>query len=230
MNARPKILLVEDDARMRTGIRANLEIEGYDAHCVSTCAEARRSLRDFSPDLLLLDRMLPDGDGMDLCHEIRRNGFVRPVIVLTAKGEEVDRVFGLETGADDYIVKPFSLRELMARIRGALRRSGSLEQPEGTVRVGAADVDFQQHRLLREGVEVEISALELELLRYLHTRRGQVVSRAALLENVWGRAHTLETRTIDNFVARLRKKIEPDPSRPRVLLTVHGSGYKLLAN
>jgi DNA-binding response OmpR family regulator len=228
MNSMLKILVVEDDPHMRRGICDNLEIEGYQPIGAGSIADARASLRVDVPSLVILDRMLPDGDGMVLCREVRRLGYQQPILLLTAKGEEVDCVLGLEAGADDYVVKPFSLRELLARVRVLLRRAGNPADASGPVTVGVAEVDFQRHRIVRDGAEVDASARELELLRYLVARRGQVVSRDALLENVWGKTHALETRTVDNFILRLRKKIEADPANPRVLLTVHGSGYKLV--
>jgi len=228
MNPGFRILVVEDDAKMLRGIRDNLEIEGYEALGASSIADARTALRLQAPDLVILDRMLPDGDGMLFCRESRRLGYSQPIVLLTAKGEEIDRVMGLESGADDYVVKPFSLRELLVRVRILLRRTRAPGADAGPVRVGVAEVDFQRHRIMRAGAELEVSARELELLQYLFAHRGRVVSREVLLENVWGRTHTLETRTVDNFIVRLRKKIESDPANPRVLVTVHGQGYKLL--
>jgi DNA-binding response OmpR family regulator len=172
--------------------------------------------------------MLPDGDSVSLCAELRADGFRKSIIMLTAKGEELDRVIGLESGADDYVVKPFSLREFLARVHAHLRRDDGWGTPQGWIDVGIAQVDFGRHRLVRAGADVEISAKELELLRYLVAHRGEVVSREVLLQEVWDRPHEVVTRTVDNFVVRLRKKIEPEPANPRYLVTVHGSGYKLL--
>jgi len=230
MSIRGTILLVEDDPGMRMGLEDNLRIEGYATASVQNCRDARRAIRERQPDLVILDRMLPDGDGVELCRHLRTDGFLQPIIMLTAKGEEMDKVVGLESGADDYLVKPFSLRELLARINANMRRSGAWRETDGAVRVGAASVDFQRHRLVRDGQEIECSAREIALLRYLVERRGQVVSRDTLLEVVWGRPQDIATRTVDNFIVRLRKKIEPDPSKPRILLTVHGSGYKLVVD
>jgi len=228
MNRKYTIMVVEDDPTMLRGLCDNLEVEGYETIGVGTVADARRDLRRLAPDLVILDRMLPDGDGMVFCRESRRLGFTQPMMLLTAKGEEIDRVVGLESGADDYVVKPFSLHEVLARVRILLRRSQVQPKERGPVTVGVAEVDFDRHRLVRDGVEVETSPRELELLRYLVSHRGRVVTRDALLENVWGRMHGIETRTIDNFVVRLRRKIERDPGSPKVLLTVHAQGYKLL--
>lgn len=228
MNGTPTILIVEDDAAMRMGLKDNLEIEGYRVIDVPTLREGKEATVRKHPDLVLLDLMLPDGNGIELCRELRAQGELLPIIMLTAKGEEVDKVLGLEMGADDYVVKPFSLRELLARIHAHLRRRHPQEGLQGSVRVGAAEVDFKRHLLIREGEALEISAKELELLRFLVAHRGQAISRETLLAQVWGHPQDIVTRTVDNFIVRLRKKIEPDPAHPRYLLTVHGSGYKLV--
>ena len=228
MSGTPTILIVEDDPAMRMGLQDNLEIEGYRVISALTLREGREAALKKNPDLFLLDLMLPDGNGIELCRELRAHGFPQSIIMLTAKGEEMDKVLGLEMGADDYMVKPFSLRELLARIHAHLRRSQALEGLQGPVRVGTAKIDFKRHLLTRDGEVLEISAKELELLRFLVAHRGRVVSRDILLAEVWGHPHDIVTRTIDNFIVRLRKKIEPDPTHPRYLLTIHGSGYKLV--
>jgi DNA-binding response OmpR family regulator len=228
MNDSPAILVVEDEPAMLAGLKDNLEIEGYRVMGAATLREAREAALKRSPDLLLLDLMLPDGNGTDLCRELRSRDVDLPIIILTAKGEEMDRVLGLENGADDYVVKPFSLRELFARIRAHLRRNASRDTTQAKVRIGAAEVDFSRHTLMRDGQVCEISAKELEVLRFLYVRRGKVVPRETLLAEVWGYPEDVVTRSVDNFIARLRKKIEPEPSHPRYLLTVHGSGYKLI--
>ena len=222
------ILIVEDDPAMRMGLQDNLEIEGYRVISALTLGEGREAALKKNPDLILLDLMLPDGNGIELCRELRAHGFPQSIIMLTAKGEEMDKVLGLEMGADDYMVKPFSLRELLARIHAHLRRSRALEGLQGPVRVGTAKIDFKRHLLTRDGEVLEISAKELELLRFLVAHRGRVVSRDTLLAEVWGHPQDIVTRTVDNFIVRLRKKIEPDPTHPRYLLTIHGSGYKLV--
>lgn len=228
MSHKATILVVEDDPAMRSGLADNFEIEGYQVIAAGTVREGREAAVRRHPDLVLIDVMLPDGSGFDLCRTLRAQGFARPILMLTARGEELDRVLGLETGADDYIVKPFSLRELLARIRAHLRRERVAAVPAGTVRVGVAEADFARHRLLRDGQELEVSAKEMELLRYFVTHRGEALSRDTLLADVWGHPDDVVTRTVDNFVVRLRKKIEADAGRPRHLLTVHGVGYKLV--
>lgn len=226
---RAVVLIVEDDLAMCQGLRDNLEAEGYRVLLANGIREARRQVQTGHPDLILLDLMLPDGDGISLCRALREEGFRQPVLMLTARSEEIDKVLGLEVGADDYIIKPFGLRELLARVRAHLRRSGvvpgSRLQP-----IGMAQVDFSRHLLLRDGQTQEVSARELELLQYLHGHRGQVLSRDRLLSEVWGhRADAdIATRTVDNFIVRLRRHIEADPTAPRYLVTVHGRGYKLV--
>ncbi|MBI3773218.1 MAG: response regulator transcription factor [Gammaproteobacteria bacterium] len=222
----PAILIVEDDRGLLTGLKDNLEIEGYRVLTAGTAKEGRDQALAHRPDLILLDVMLPDGDGISLCRQLRRHGLRQPIIMLTARGEEHDKLLGFEVGADDYVVKPFSLRELLARIHARLRVLES--PPTGGIMVGVAMVDFERHTLMRNHQPLEISAKELELLRYLTEHRGQVVSRDDLLNHVWGHQGEITTRTIDNFIVRLRKKIEPDPANPLYLITVYGSGYKLV--
>jgi DNA-binding response OmpR family regulator len=229
MNIPQIILVIEDDPAMRSGLKDNLEIEGYRVIGAGTLKEGRKALAT-NVDMILLDVMLPDGNGIKFCRELRSLGVSQPVIMLTAKSEEMDKVSGLESGADDYIVKPFSLRELLARIHAHLRRRQSDNLPPSEqVKVGIAEVDFKRHILLSNGKPVDVSARELDMLRYLVLHKGQVVSRDRLLEEVWGHSEEIITRTVDNFILRLRKKIEPDPANPQYLLTVRGSGYKLIA-
>lgn len=213
---------------MRMGLEDNLCLEGYRVTTAGSCQQARQAMASSACDLMLLDRMLPDGDSVTLCTEFRHRGYRGSIIMLTAKGEELDRVVGLESGADDYVVKPFSLRELLARVKANLRRASELTVPNGWLEVGVAAVNFTEHRLRRDGVDLEISARELDLLRYLMVHSGEVVSRDQLLKDVWDRPYEVVTRTVDNFIVRLRKKIEPDPGHPAHLLTIHGSGYKLV--
>ena len=222
------ILVIEDDPAMIAGLKDNLEIEGYRIMTATNVRQGRVAALQGKPDLIVLDLMLPDGDGVSLCRELRAQGLQQPIIMLTARGEEMDKVLGFESGADDYIVKPFGLRELLARIHAQLRRHSGAEQMLGPVAVGMAVVDFRRHQLNRDGVLQEVSAKELELLRYLVLHRGEVVSRETLLAEVWGHQREVATRTVDNFIVRLRKKLEADPADPHYLITVHGSGYKLI--
>lgn len=223
------ILVVDDDAAITIGLRDNLEFEGYRVMTAATVREARELVVKETPDLTLLDLMLPDGDGISLCRQLRAQGYTHPIIMLTARGEEMDKVLGLEVGADDYVVKPFGLNELLARVRAQLRRDRGVESnPDISVAVGIASLDLKRHQLSRDGQIQEISSKEFELLRYLIEKRGQVISRETLLSEIWGHQSEIATRTVDNFVVRLRKKIEPDPAEPRYLLTVYGSGYTLI--
>ena len=222
------ILVIEDDPAMIAGLKDNLEIEGYRIITATDARQGRAAALREKPDLIVLDVMLPDGDGVSLCRELRAQGVQGPIIMLTARGEEMDKVQGFEGGADDYIVKPFGLREFLARIHAQLRRHSGVGQVQGLVAVGMAIVDFRRHQLNRDGILLEVSAKELELLRYLVQHRGEVVSRETLLTEVWGHQREVATRTVDNFIVRLRKKIEADPAAPLYLITVHGSGYKLV--
>lgn len=228
MSAGATILVIEDDPAMRAGLKDNIEIEGYRVLCAGTVREGRAAALRDDPDLIVLDVMLPDGDGVALCRELRANGIRRPIILLTARGEEADKVSGLKGGADDYVVKPFSLSELLARIHARLRGAVDTREEPEIARAGMCVVDFRRQRLTRDGVELKASARELDLLRYLVRHRGEVVSRETLLTEVWRHQREVETRTVDNFIVRLRRKIEADPGQPRFLVTVHGSGYRLV--
>lgn len=227
MDHQKHILIIEDDPAMQRGIKDNLEIEGYKVSCAATSKSGMEKATE-NIDLIILDVMLPDGNGIELCKQLRGKGIIQPVLMLTARSEEMDKVVGLESGADDYIVKPFSLRELLARIHAHLRRLQLREAETEHVKIGVADIDFKRHVLLRNGKEIETSAKEMDMLHFFVMNRGKVISRDTLLSEIWGYNDPVITRTVDNFIMRLRKKIEPDPSTPKYLLTIHGSGYKLL--
>ena len=226
-----KILIVEDEPQMRMGLRDNLEFEGY---TVDTAEDGRVGLEKIleNPyDLILLDVMMPHLSGFDVCKKAREKGIRTPVIMLTAKGEEIDKVLGLELGADDYITKPFSLRELLARIKAVLRRAGeagNAPEASGEVTIGNLTVDFSTYDAYMDERAEPMSHKEFELLKYLWQHQGQTVSREELLNEVWGYEEFPTTRTVDNFILKLRKRIESDPARPRFILTVHGIGYKLV--
>ncbi|MEK8090101.1 response regulator transcription factor [Thermithiobacillus plumbiphilus] len=227
---KPRILIIEDDPAMRMGLQDNLEVEGYLIESAATSKAGFESALQLGPDLIVLDLMLPDGNGLDLCRRMRAEGIESPIIMLTARGQEIDKVLGLEMGADDYVVKPFGLRELLARIHAQLRRYRPAPASNRNVRVGACEVDFVRQQMQRDNYPLEASAREFELLRYFVDHAGQVISRDVLLIEIWGHQREIVTRTVDNFILRLRKKIEPDPANPRYLLTIHGSGYKLVEN
>ena len=226
-----KILIVEDEPQMRMGLRDNLEFEGY---TVDTAEDGRVGLEKIleNPyDLILLDVMMPHLSGFDVCKKAREKGIRTPVIMLTAKGEEIDKVLGLELGADDYITKPFSLRELLARIKAVLRRAGeagNAPEASGEVTIGNLTVDFSTYDAYMDERAEPMSHKEFELLKYLWQHQGQTVSREELLNEAWGYEEFPTTRTVDNFILKLRKRIESDPARPRFILTVHGIGYKLV--
>ena len=224
----PRILIVEDETDMARGLQFNLEARGYDVVIAGDgeagLAEAARS----KPDLVLLDIMLPKRDGYDVCRSLRKTQPALPIVMLTAKGREDDVVLGLKLGADDYVKKPFSVAELMARIETVLRRSAAANNRPRQATVGSVVVDFVAHEAARGGAPLDLTAKEFEMLRYFVERRGEVVSRESLLDEVWGYAGTPTTRTVDTHIVKLRQKIEDDPSAPRHLITVHGIGYKLV--
>ena len=225
-----RILVAEDDPAILRGVADLLESEGYSVERAENGTAALELFRASPPDLVLLDVMMPGMNGYDLCRAIRRENRIVPVVMLTAKGQEVDKVVGLELGADDYIVKPFGMAELLARVRSALRRgalTGEAQPEESTVfSFGTVRVDFASMSGLRGRVPFELTPREAELLRYLLVRPNRVVSRDNLLEELWGVECEITTRTVDQHMARLRQKIEDDPSRPRWLQTVHGAGYR----
>ena len=228
-----RILIVEDEAPLASGLTDLLSGEGYLPLVAANGRQALELFRRRKPDLVLLDVMLPEKSGYEVCREIRREDPRVPILMLTAKGEELDRIAGLELGADDYIVKPFGVGELLARIRAAFRRQralteGPMEEPEELV---FADVRVDPRRLELRKAErrYPLTPRELALLKLFCSRRGEVLDRDTLLERVWGVRYEGTTRTLDQHIAQLRKKIEEDPAHPRLLLTVHGVGYRLAA-
>ncbi len=226
-----KILIVEDDPAMQRGLKDNLEMDGYKIVVAGDGEGGLAQMIDNTFDLVLLDVMLPGMSGFDLLKKARDRGISVPVMMLTAKGEELDKVLGLELGADDYITKPFSLRELLARVRAVLRRREGTGPAGGSDRIvfGDITVDFQAYRATHGSESLEMTPKEIDILRFLWEHRNRVVSRDQLLTNVWGYEESVSTRTVDNFILKLRQKIEKDPSRPRHIITIHGIGYKLLA-
>jgi DNA-binding response OmpR family regulator len=224
----PKILLVEDEPNMRIGLKDNMEFEGYDVEFANDGEEGLKKILENKYDLILLDVMLPKMSGFDVCKKVRQQNNLTPIILLTAKGEEVDKVLGLELGADDYVTKPFSLRELLARIKAILRRSESSVVRNEIVKIGRLEVHFESYNAVEDEASVQMSHKEFELLKYLFDHKNQTVSRDDLLKNVWQDVY-LTSRTIDNFIVRLRQKIESDANNPKIIITVHGIGYKLIA-
>jgi len=228
-----RILVVEDEQHLAAGLKLNLELEGFHADVVGTArAAAEQLLRPDGYDAIVLDVMLPDLDGFELCRRVRQAGNLTPVLMLTARGAAEDRVNGLDAGADDYLTKPFQLAELLARIRSLLRRrlwdSGNGAPQHEILRFGEAVVDFTTHEATHRGVPVALTSLEVELVRYFATNAGRVISREELLEQVWKLRNYPNTRTVDNFIVRLRRHFEPDPASPVHFLSVRGSGYRFL--
>jgi DNA-binding response OmpR family regulator len=225
-----RILIVEDEPAMQLGLRDNLEMEGYEVTLAADGEAGAEAGLSSAFDLILLDVMLPRMSGFDVCKKLRNAGVTTPVIMLTARGEEIDKVLGLELGADDYMTKPFGVRELLARIKARLRRNEWHEVKEQSlVSIGRLKIDFAAFAAFENQQEVKLSHKEFEILAFLHQHRNQVVSRYDLLEKVWGYDEQPTTRTVDNFIVRLRQKIEVNPNQPRVILTAHGSGYKLVS-
>ncbi len=223
-----RVLVVEDDPSILRGLIVNLETEGYEVVSATDGADGYRLAQDRSPDLLVLDLMLPSLSGYELCKKLRDEGSNVPIIMLTARGEESDRVLGLDLGADDYVTKPFSVRELMARIRALLRRTNPAGALPNELHFEDVDVDFLGFEARRAGDRIEMTRKEFGLLRHLVSRSGEVVGRDELLDQVWGYKSYPESRTVDNHVANLRSKLESDPTNPRHLITVRGVGYKWL--
>jgi len=225
-----KILLVEDEPKMQQVIKDNLELEGFKIDIAADGKTGLQKILDNTYSLVLLDVMLPQMSGFDVCKKAREKGIATPVIFLTAKGEEIDKVLGLELGADDYITKPFGVRELLARTKAVLRRvEGSTTGSAEKMTLGSVEIDFKTYTAKKAGVALQMTPKEFELLKFLWQHRNQSVSRDQLLTNVWGYDDSLSTRTIDNFILKLRQKVEDNPAKPRFIITLHGLGYKLIA-
>ncbi len=224
----PTILLVEDEPEMVLGLRDNFELEGFDVLVARTGEEGLRLAMEKKPDLIVLDVMLPAMSGLDVCRNLRRRGADMPILLLTARGQEIDKVIGFETGADDYVTKPFGLNELIARIRALLRRTSRANGELERYTFGNIDVDFKMYRATKAGIPLELSPREFELLRYFIAHRGEAVTRDQLLNEVWGYEESPFTRTVDNHIAKLRQKIEATADAPQYLITVHRVGYRFL--
>ncbi|WP_115685154.1 MtrAB system response regulator MtrA [Corynebacterium senegalense] len=219
----PKILVVDDDPAINEMLTIVLESEGFEARPIMDGAAAVPAFHDYDPDLILLDLMLPGMNGVDICREIRKESAV-PIVMLTAKTDTVDVVLGLESGADDYITKPFKPKELIARIRARLRRTG--DEPAEVLEIGDLTIDVPQHMVTRGDEEIALTPLEFDLLLEMARKPHQVHTREELLETVWGYRNASDTRLVNVHVQRLRSKIEHDPENPEIILTVRGVGYK----
>lgn len=224
-----KILIIEDEEDLVKGLKINLLDEGYEVdYALNGKTGLEKALKE-KHDLILLDIMLPGINGLEICKELRRENIDIPILMLTAKGEEIDKVIGLEMGADDYISKPFSIRELLARVKAHLRREnrGNDNLPE-VVQLESSKIDFGHFKIIRGNNETDLTSLEVDVLRYLIGQNGRVVSRDDLLDKIWGYEKFPTTRTIDNHILKLRKKVEDDPNHPKHILTVYGGGYRFI--
>lgn len=233
-----KLLIVEDEEHLATGLKLNFELEGYDVDIAETGREASALLlKSEGYDGIILDIMLPDMDGFELCRRLRESGNFIPVLMLTARNTAVDRVTGLDVGADDYLAKPFDLPELLARMRSLLRRRGWEKGRDGrrnrdasVLIFGDVRVDFDTHEVFVGTASVNLTQLEIDLVRYFAENAGRVLSRSELLEKVWKLKNYPNTRTVDNFIVRLRRHFEKDPSNPNFFMSVRGSGYKFVGD
>lgn len=224
-----RVLVIEDEPAILRGLADSLRFESYDVLTAADGESGYELLRTREPDLVILDLMLPKMSGYDVCRKARANGITSPILMLTARGEEMDRVAGLDLGADDYVTKPFSLPELLARVRALLRRSqaaAGAREPIERLAFDDVEIDFGKYEARRAGATVEMARKEFQVLRYLASQPDFVVTREELIEKVWGLDKYPTTRTVDNHILSLRAKLEREPAKPRRLLTVHGVGYK----
>ncbi|NMD43148.1 MAG: response regulator transcription factor [Firmicutes bacterium] len=226
MSDKTKVLLVDDEKTLVKALKFNLEKEGFQVEEAFDGNEALKKAFEIDPDIIILDLMLPGLDGFEVCREIRKKKET-PIIMLTAKGEDIDKVLGLELGADDYMTKPFNPRELVARMKAILRRSAARgEKMRKQIQIGALQIDLLKHRVNLRNRKVDLTAKEFALLSFLASNAGRVYSRGQLLEQIWGYNYYGDERTVDVHIRHLREKIEEDPGNPRLILTVWGSGYK----
>ncbi len=228
-----KILVVDDEQNMRTGLKDNLEFEGYEVETANDGEQGLKKILENNYHLIILDVMMPKKSGFEVCKETRKSGVTTPIILLTAKGEEIDKVLGLELGADDYVTKPFSLRELLARVKAVMRRSDDSNisvNKDSEVKIGRLEINFASYNAAEQNEAVQLSHKEFEILHFLWKKKNSTVSRDDLLTEIWGYDESPTTRTVDNFILKLRQKIEKDPNHPQIIITVHGIGYKLVDN
>ncbi len=223
-----RILVAEDESDMAMGLRDNLQFEGYEVLEAEDGEDAVKRVTEDRPDLILLDIMMPKLDGLQVCKQIREAGFTLPVLMLTAKSQEADIVRGLEVGADDYITKPFSIHEVLARIKAALRRTGLSPAMSKVMHIGDAEVDLVTGKVKRAGQEFSMGHFEIEILKMLVDNAEQPVERNKLLDEIWGLGAYPANRTVDNHIVSLRRKIEPDAKHPKHIVTVHSIGYKFI--
>jgi len=224
-----KVLIVEDDPGISLSLKDEFESLGYTVIKTDNEQKGLTIARQKSPDLIILDLMLPGMDGYEVCRELRNEGNRTPIIMLTAKNNEIDKVLGLELGADDYVTKPFSLRELMARVRAVMRRTTERIEDKDSYCFGQIELDFKKYEARREGKKLELTALQFHMLKLLIQKKGEVLSRDELIDEIWGRDNVwISRRTIDSHIANIRKKIEDDPYHPTHILSIRGVGYKFV--
>lgn len=223
-----KILIVEDNKNLVTGLAFNLEAQGFTTCAAYDGEEALQAAEKEKPDLVILDIMLPKKDGFQVCRELREKGIEVPVLMLTARGKEADKVMGFELGADDYLAKPFGILELLARVKALLRRREKKILGWDRIRFGDVDIDFRTHTTTWSGQPIDLTPREYEIMALLVENRGKVVSRTQFLDRIWGYDRYPSTRTVDVHLAKLRQKLEPNPASPQYILTVHGLGYKFI--
>ncbi len=223
-----KILVIEDEEAILMALEDNLRLEGYDTESATEGDKGYSMAKESNFDLIILDIMLPRMDGFEVCKRLRHDGIQIPILMLTAKSQEVDKVLGLELGADDYVTKPFSPRELLARVKALLRRSKQVQQGVDRYAFGDVEVDFRKYEVKKGGRPIYLTALEFSLLHFLVQNKGQVVSRETILDEVWGKDVYIQPRTVDKHIAELRKKIEDDLSCPEHIIGIRGVGYKFI--
>jgi two-component system, OmpR family, alkaline phosphatase synthesis response regulator PhoP len=224
----PKILIIEDDENIGMAMEDDLTFEGYNVDRITNGKQGLKKAQRIHFDLIILDIMLPELDGFEICKELRKLNITTPVIMLTAKGQEIDKVLGLELGADDYMTKPFSPRELLARIKAILRRNNQTKQSLNVVRVGNVELNFKTYEAKKKGTKINLTALEFTLLHFFIINKSEVLNRDLILDEIWGKDVFVTSRTVDTHVSNLRKKIEDDPASPNHIISVRGVGYKFL--
>jgi DNA-binding response OmpR family regulator len=222
------VLIIEDDPAIVKGLEEALKEENFKVQVATDGGKGYQMARRESISLIILDLMLPEMNGKEICQQLRKDGLATPILMLTAKTSEMDKVVGLEIGADDYMTKPFFVRELIARVKALLRRGNQTVQELEETTFGDVYVDFKKQEAQKGGRQISLSAKEFQLLKYFVEREGEVISRATLLDDVWGYEVTPTTRTVDNYILSLRRKIESDPSKPKHLVTVYTAGYKFV--
>jgi two-component system, OmpR family, alkaline phosphatase synthesis response regulator PhoP len=223
-----KILIIEDNPGIQMSLMDEFEAEGYKVFTTGNGNDGLKLAKNLNPDLIILDIMLPGLDGYEVCKKLRMEGNTTPVIMLTVKDKEIDKVLGLELGADDYVTKPFSVRELSARVKTIFRRIDEYSGDSSSCNIGETSLDFSKYEATRKGVKINFTPLEFQLLQFFIRNRGRVISRTELLEHVWGEHNVvISLRTIDSHVASIRKKLEDDLSNPKFIINIRGVGYKL---